>query len=95
MANNLINRYFPSEYFSYRNIITALLATISWSFVSMALFIPPLRWILQKYALQPGSGPTKEQIEKGGFECQFIGEACIEVSLNKKYSGSINQITLI
>ncbi|CAG8613471.1 9646_t:CDS:2 [Paraglomus brasilianum] len=79
IAGHSYGKFFSyREYFSYRNIITALLATISWSFVSMALFIPPLRWILQKYALQPGSGPTKEQIEKGGFECQFIGEACIE-----------------
>lgn len=47
-------------YTKTRNFLTGLLFHVALTAGFMAIFLPPVRWILQRLVTQPGSGPSKE-----------------------------------
>ncbi|CCG82733.1 Putative uncharacterized protein [Taphrina deformans PYCC 5710] len=44
-------------------------------FGTFIIGIPPIRYLLKKYVIQPGSGPSQKQRDSGFLEMQGIGES--------------------
>lgn len=39
------------------------------------IWVPPVRWLLKKLVVQPGSGPSKKQMDQGHVELKCVGES--------------------
>eukprot|EP01114_Cavostelium_apophysatum_P013368 TRINITY_DN3222_c0_g1_i1.p1 TRINITY_DN3222_c0_g1~~TRINITY_DN3222_c0_g1_i1.p1 ORF type:complete len:433 (+),score=83.53 TRINITY_DN3222_c0_g1_i1:81-1379(+) len=64
-------RYY--EGLGFKNPIKAAIATVGTSiFLGLALF-PPIRFIMQKFMIKPGEGPSKEKQERCHFGAKVIG----------------------
>ena len=64
-----------SEWMRARNVFTGTLIHFSLMGGMLALFLPPVRWLLQKIATQPGSGPSKEDTKNDFIKYRAVGEA--------------------
>ncbi|KAM3416141.1 hypothetical protein BST61_g7749 [Cercospora zeina] len=64
-----------SAYMKARNSVQGLLVHLALTFGTVALILPPVRWLLKKFVYQPGEGPTKEQASKEHCEWRAIAHA--------------------
>ena len=63
------------EYMGVRNIAIGVVAHFALLFSSLAVTLPPVRWLAKKFFYTPGSGPTKEQSQREMLEYRAIATA--------------------
>lgn len=63
------------EYMGVRNIAIGVVAHFALLLSSLAVTLPPVRWLAKKFFYAPGSGPTKEQSQREVLEYRAIATA--------------------
>lgn len=64
--NQYGNKLVYSEGLSFSSLFSAVIYFLSMVLFGIALFIPPIRWLLREYVLpKPGEGMTMEEMKKG------------------------------
>lgn len=63
------------EHMRVRNITIGIFVHFALSFLSLAITLPPVRWLAKKFSHAPGSGPTKEESKAEALEYRAIATA--------------------
>ncbi|KAK0838132.1 hypothetical protein LTR03_012247 [Friedmanniomyces endolithicus] len=58
-----------------RNTLTGLGVHLVMTLGFLAILLPPVRWLLQRFVVQPGEGPTKEEAKNDYVEWRAIAHA--------------------
>ncbi|KAK1071694.1 hypothetical protein LTR74_003065 [Friedmanniomyces endolithicus] len=58
-----------------RNTLTGLGVHLVMTLGFLAILLPPVRWLLQRFVVQPGDGPTKEEAKNDYVEWRAIAHA--------------------
>ncbi|KAK3676143.1 hypothetical protein LTR78_003893 [Recurvomyces mirabilis] len=67
-----------------RNAVTGLLVHVAMTVGFLAILLPPVRWALQRFVTQPGSGPSKEDVKNDYVEWRAIAHADVQDSNDPK-----------
>ncbi|KAK4502588.1 hypothetical protein PRZ48_006014 [Zasmidium cellare] len=64
-----------SPYMRAKGTLHALIVHFALTFGTLALILPPVRWIIKRFVYQPGEGPTREQAKREYCEWRAIANA--------------------
>jgi len=68
------DRFSYREYMTYGSWWKAKAMSIALKLAGVMLAIPPVRWILRKYARASGKGPSQEEMENGRLVMKILAE---------------------
>ena len=63
------------EWLRVSNYFVGSLVHYGWMAFIMSLYIPPVRWLLKRWAYEPGQGPTKEASQNNRLAYKAIAKA--------------------
>lgn len=82
-------RFQYHEYAAVRNVIVGIAVHIGLTLGTLALLIPPVRWLIKRIIYAPGEGPTREDSSKESIEFRAIAKADQETVAPKRVFGRL------
>lgn len=56
------------EYLRHDSAVSSTLVTSMFALVGLLMSLSPIRWLIRKYGMQPGEGPSEEAQKTGYFK---------------------------
>lgn len=79
-SNELMNGYYGKNFkyhegLAFKSMFVSLFITTIMIVFVISIMFSPVRYLIKKFALQPGQGPSKEAQEKGWFKTKLVGKS--------------------